>query len=59
MEDAFSKYIGIKELSRELVETFIKKITCYSKERFEVAYTFSDELQKLMNLAEQRGADAS
>lgn len=59
VEDAFSKYIGIKELSRELVETFIKKITCYSKERFEVAYTFSDELQKLMNLAEQRGADAS
>ncbi len=59
VEDAFSKYIGIKELSRESVETFIKKITCYSKERFEVAYTFSDELQKLMNLAEQRGADAS
>ncbi|MCR5739813.1 MAG: recombinase family protein [Lachnospiraceae bacterium] len=59
VEDAFSKYIGVKELSRGLVETFIKKITCYSKERFEVVYTFSDELQELMDLAEQRGADAS
>lgn len=59
VEDAFSKYIGVEKLSRELVGTFISKITCYSKERFEVAYTFSDELQKLMDLAEQRGADAS
>lgn len=58
-EEAFSKYIGVEKLSRELVETFISKITCYSKERFEVAYTFSDELQELMDLADQRGADAS
>lgn len=57
MADAFSKYIGVKELSRELVETFITKITCYSKTRFEVEYAFADELKEFTDLAEQRGAD--
>ena len=59
MEEAFSRHFGVEKLSRELVETFIKKITCYSKEEFEVEYTFGDELQKLMDLAEQRGADVA
>lgn len=59
MDEAFSKYLGVEKLSRELVETFIKKITCYSKEEFEVEYIFGDELQKLMDMAEQRGADVA
>lgn len=57
MADVFSKYVGVDALSRELVEAFIKKITCYSKTRFEVEYTFDDELKELMDLVEQRGAD--
>ena len=57
MAAAFTKYVGAESISRELVTTFIKKITCYSKTRFEVEYTFGDELQKLLNLVEQRGAD--
>ena len=57
MAAAFTKYIGVESISRELVTTFIKKITCYSKTRFEVEYTFGDELQELLELVEQRGAD--
>ena len=57
MAAAFAKYIGVESISRELVTTFIKKITCYSKTRFEVEYTFGDELQELLELVEQRGAD--
>lgn len=59
MAAAFSKYIGVESISRELVTTFIKKITCYSKTRFEVEYTFGDELQELLELVEQRGADVA
>lgn len=57
MAAAFAKYIGVESISRELVTTFIKKITCYSKTRFEVEYTFGDELQELLELVKQRGAD--
>ncbi len=57
MAAAFTKYIGVESISRELVTTFIKKITCYSKTRFEVEYTFGDELRELLELAERRGAD--
>ena len=57
MAAVFAKYTGVESISRELVTTFIKKITCYSKTRFEVEYTFGDELQELLELVEQRGAD--
>ena len=57
MQEAFSKYLGVSELSRDLVLTFIKKITCYDNNRFEVEYTFTDELAKLTDLIEERGAD--
>ena len=59
MQEAFSKYLGVGELSRDLVLTFIKKITCYDNNRFEVEYTFTDELAKLMDLIEERGADVA
>jgi DNA invertase Pin-like site-specific DNA recombinase len=52
MAAAFAKYIGVESISRELVTTFIKKITCYSKTRFEVEYTRGDELQELLELVE-------
>ena len=57
MAAAFSKYIGVESISRELVITFIKKITCFSKTRFEIEYSFGDEVQDLLKLIEQRGAD--
>ncbi|MCR4839461.1 MAG: recombinase family protein [Eubacterium sp.] len=59
MEDAFSKYIGAEKLSRGMVEAFIKKITCYSKEEFEVTYTFTDELMKLIDLTKKRGVEVA
>ena len=59
MQEAFSKYLGVSELSRDLVLTFIKKITCYDNDRFEVEYTFTDELAKLMDLIEKRGVDVA
>jgi hypothetical protein len=40
------------------VQTFLKKIACYSSERFEVEYNFADELEAMVVLAEQRGADS-
>lgn len=59
MVEVFSKYIGVETLNRAVVEAFIKKITCYSKERFDVEYTFADKLQELMELGKQRGADVA
>lgn len=59
MSDAFSKYIRVNELSRELITTFIKKITCYGNDRFEVEYTFADELAGLQNLVEKRGCEVA
>ena len=56
MAEAFSKYVGVDELTRELAVTFIKKITCFSNDRFDVEYAFSDEYQKFMDLVEKRGA---
>lgn len=59
MAEVFSKYIGVETLNRAVVEAFIKKITCYSKERFDVEYTFADKLQELVELGKQRGADVA
>lgn len=55
MAAAFSKYTDAGELSREMVQTFISRITCFGKTRFEVAYTFSDEWDGFMELVEKRG----
>lgn len=59
MAAAFTKYIGVDELSRELVQTFIKKIICYSKTRFEVEYTFADGLKELVDLIGKREAETA
>ena len=58
MAEAFGKYTGAEELSREMVETFITKITCYDKDTFEVDYRFADALQRLADLAEKRREEA-
>ena len=59
MATTFSKYIGVNKLNRELVVAFIAKITCYSKMRFEVEYTFSNELKEFMDLVEKRGDEVA
>jgi hypothetical protein len=59
MADAFAKYLGADALSRDMVQTFIKKITCYSKDRFEAEYNFADELAALIELADKRGVDVA
>lgn len=58
MAEAFGKYSGTEELSRDMVETFIKKITCYDRETYEVEYRFGDALQALLNLTRERGEEA-
>lgn len=57
MAKTFSRYADVDELSREMVIAFISKITCYSKTRFEVEYTFADELKAFTDLVEKRGAE--
>ena len=59
MSGTFSKYIGANELSKDMVTAFIKKITCYGNDRFEVEYTFADELAELQNLIEKRGCEVA
>lgn len=59
MAAAFTKYIGVDELSRELAQTFIKKIICYSRTRFEVEYAFADGLKELVDLIGKREADTA
>ncbi len=55
----FSKYVGTEELSRDMVVTFIRKIICYGNDRFEVQYTFADELAVLQDLIEKRGREVA
>lgn len=59
MASVFSKYIGVDKLNREVVVAFIAKITCFSKTRFEVEYTFFDEMAAFMDLVEKRGAEVA
>jgi len=56
MAAAFGKYLGAEELTREMAQTFIRKIVCYGSDRFEVEYTFAEELAELV---EKGGADVA
>ena len=56
MAAAFGKYLGAEELTKEMAQTFIKKIVCYGSDRFEVEYTFAGELAEMM---EKGGAGAA
>jgi len=55
MAEAFGKYLGAEGLTREMARAFIKKIVCYGNDRFEVEYTFEEELEELVKKA---GGDA-
>lgn len=56
MAAAFGKYLGAEELTKEMARTFIRKIVCYGSDRFEVEYTFAEELAEL---AGKGGADGA
>jgi len=56
MAAAFGKYLGAEELTKEMAQTFIRKIVCYGSDRFEVEYTFAEELAELV---EKGGVDAA
>lgn len=57
MAAVFEKYLGVDKLSGDMARAFIRKIICYSKERFEVEYCFADELKALTDLLEKRYAE--
>ena len=58
MAEAFGAYSGKEELGREMVETFINRIICFGKDKFEVEYRFADELKEFAELVEKRGKEA-
>ena len=45
----FLKYQEITELTSEMVDEFIEKITVYDCDRIEIKFTFQDEMEKLIN----------
>lgn len=53
------KFIGFKELTREIVVAFIKKITFYDNKRIKVEYTFENKMSELDELIEERKAICS
>lgn len=55
MAAAFGKYLGAEELTKEMAQTFIRKIVCYGSDRFEVEYTFAGELAELV----EKGGDGA
>ncbi len=57
MAETFAKYAGSAVLSKEMAAAFIRRIYCYENDRFEVEYTFTDELKSFLGLVEQRGAE--
>ena len=55
MAAVFGKYLGAEELTKEMAQTFIRKIVCYGSDRFEVEYTFAGELAELV----EKGGDGA
>ena len=59
MAEAMEKYAGFGELSSEVAHALIKRIVFFGKGRIEIEYTFSDEMEALMELAEGRKGEIS
>ena len=59
MAEAMGKYAGFGELSSEVAHALIKRIVFFGKGRIEIEYTFSDEMEALMELAEGRKGEIS
>ena len=54
VSDNMGKYRGFTELTPDIIKAFIKRITFLGDNRIEVEYTFSDQLQLLDKLIEER-----
>ena len=50
--ERFSRQIGIQELTREVVEEFIKEIKVYAVDRVEIIFNYADEYAKVAALLE-------
>lgn len=54
MSDKINRFGDFTELTPEIIKAFIKKITFFGDNRIEVEYTFSDCLEQLDKLIEER-----
>lgn len=52
--DNMDKFGGFTELTPDIIKAFIKRITFFGDNRIEVEYTFSDQLQLMDKLIEER-----
>ena len=54
LDVAAQKYNGFDKLTAEIIKTFIRRITCYSNDRFEVEYVFEEEFERLFAMVKER-----
>ena len=59
MAETIGKYADFEELSSEIVHALIKKIIFFGEGRIEIEYTFSDEMEVFLELAEGRKGEIS
>ena len=55
--ELFKKYKKFTKLNREILETFVKKITVYSSKNLEIEWNFKDDLIELVNMAQEKGIE--
>lgn len=55
--ELFKKYKKFTKLNREILETFVKKITVYSSKSLEIEWNFKDDLIELVNMAQEKGIE--
>ena len=54
ISDNMKKFGGFTELTPEIIRAFIKRITFFGDDRIEIEYTFTDYLEQLDELIEER-----
>lgn len=59
MAETIEKYADFRELSSEIVHALIKRIVFFGESRIEIEYTFSDEMEAFLELAEGRKGEIS
>ena len=59
MAETIGKYADFKELSSEMIHALIKRIVFFGEGRIEIEYTFSDEMEAFLELAENRKGEIS
>lgn len=55
--ELFKKHKKFTKLNREILETFVKKITVYSSKSLEIEWKFKDDLIELVNMAQEKGIE--